>query len=289
VFRVVKNEIPDLEKLGLPPVMHTFAALKNGLVLVGGPTGSGKSTTLAALIDYINRTDARHIVTLEDPIEVVHAPNKSLINQRELGAHTKSFNSALRATLRQDPDVILVGEMRDLTTIAFAVTAAETGHLVFGTVHTVSADSSVERLVNAFPSGQQPQVRSMLAESLRAVACQHLLRRKDVPGRVPAIEIMINTDAVSNLIRKNKTFQISSVIATSREIGMQSMDNELMRLVREGKVDVEEAYLKAIDKKPFESLLTASKAAQPPVAQSVAGREPIRPVPAGATPRAGST
>ncbi len=254
VFRVINNTVPELEKLGLPPVVTTLANAKNGLVLVGGPTGSGKSTTLAAIIDHINRTStSRHVVTLEDPIEVVHKRKGCLVNQREIGTHTQTFNAALRSVLRQDPDVILVGEMRDLAMVSFAVTAAETGHLVLGTVHTSSAETTVDRLVNVFPPGQQPQVRSMLAESLRAVVCQHLVPRKDQPGRVIACEVMINNDAVSNLIRKGKSFQIPSVVATSRDAGMQSMDSELMRLYREGKVSAEEAYLRAVDKKTFEA------------------------------------
>jgi len=257
VFRTVKNEILSIDKLHLPPAVARFAELKHGLVLIGGPTGSGKSTTLAGLIDHINRTSDRHIVTIEDPIEVVHTRNRCLINQREVGTHTRSFNAALRATMRQDPDVILVGEMRDLATIQFAVTAAETGHLVFGTVHTVSADTSVERLINAFPPRQQAQVRSILCESLRAVVCQHLIKRKDGNGRVLAVEVMINNEAIENMIRKGKTFQIPSVIATSREQGMQSMDSELARLVLENLVEYDEAYMKANDKKAFEGLVGA--------------------------------
>ncbi|MGH7269901.1 MAG: PilT/PilU family type 4a pilus ATPase, partial [Polyangiaceae bacterium] len=190
VFRIVKNTIVDIDVLGLPPVVRTFGNLKNGLVLVGGPTGSGKSTTLAALVNHINQTSAHHIVTIEDPIEVVHKNNKSLISQREVGTHTSSFAVALRSTLRQDPDVILVGELRDLATIAFAVSAAETGHLVLGTVHTASADMTVDRLINAFPGAQQPQVRSMLADTLRVVVCQHLLRLASGAGRTIAVEVM---------------------------------------------------------------------------------------------------
>jgi twitching motility protein PilT len=261
IFRIVKQDIRSLETLGAPAIVEQFGKYKNGLVLVGGPTGSGKSSTLAALIDYINRIEGSHIVTLEDPIEVVHERKNSLINQREIGTHTKSFGHALRATLRQDPDVILVGEMRDLATISFAVTAAETGHLVFGTVHTVSADTSVDRLINAFPPGQQPQVRSMLAETLRAVVCQHLVRRKD-GGRILCAEILINNDAVASLIRKGKTYQIPSVVATSREIGMQSMDVELSRLVNEGIITMEEGYAKANDKRAFETM-TGTSPVQP--------------------------
>jgi twitching motility protein PilT len=254
VFRTVNGQVPELERLGLPPVVTALANSKNGLVLVGGPTGSGKSTTLAAIIDHINRTSSsRHIVTLEDPIEVLHRRKGCLINQREVGTHTRSFAAAMRSVLRQDPDVILVGEMRDLAMVSFAVTAAETGHLVFGTVHTSAADTTVDRLVNVFPVAQQPQVRTMLAESLQGVLCQHLIPRKDGPGRVLALEVMINNDAISNLIRKGKSFQIPAVVATSREVGMQSMDSELMRLYREGKIAAEEAYLRAVDKKAFET------------------------------------
>jgi twitching motility protein PilT len=267
VFRTVKNEIPQLETLGLPEIVSKFADFKNGLVLVGGPTGSGKSTTLAALIDYINRKDSRHIVTLEDPIEVVHTRKESLINQREVGSHTKSFDRGLRATLRQDPDVILVGELRDQSTISMAVTAGETGHLVFATVHTVSADTSIDRVINAFPAAQQPQVRSMLAETLRAVVCQHLLRRRDGNGRVLCSEVMIANDAISNLIRKGKTFQIPSVVSTSKDQGMQTMDAELIRMVKEGIVAPEDAYSKSNDKKAFEAAFANPDKAQPQRAQ----------------------
>ncbi len=262
VFRIVKDRIPVLEDLGLPPVVKTFAELKNGLVLVGGPTGSGKSTTLAGIIDHINRTSARHVVTLEDPIEVMHKQKKCLINQRELGTHTHSFENALRATLRQDPDVILVGEMRDLATVQFAVTASETGHLVLGTLHTVSVDTTVDRLVSMFPPGQQPQVRSLLADTLRAVMCQYLIKRKDGQGRVIAVEIMINNEAVANLIRKGKTFQLPSVIATQRDVGMQSMDGDLERLFKAGLVSAEEAYMKAANKKNFELVVAGPDAAR---------------------------
>jgi twitching motility protein PilT len=257
VFRIIKASLPELEKLGLPPVVTGLAELQNGLVLVGGATGAGKSTTLAALIDHINRAAPRHIITLEDPIEVVHKWDRGLVNQREVGTHTGSFTAALRSTLRQDPDVVLVGELRDLPTISFAVTAAETGHLVFGTIHTVSAAGTVDRLVNAFPAGQQDHVRSMLAGSLRAVICQHLVPRADGHGRCLAVEVMLNSDAVANLIRKGKAFQIPSVISTSREQGMQLMDVELLRLAREGTISVDEAYARALSKKDFESLISA--------------------------------
>lgn len=258
VFRVIRGELPSLDELGLPEVVRRLDKLKNGLVLVGGPTGSGKSTTLAALVDAINRNSARHVITLEDPIEVVHPRVRSLINQREIGTHTPSYATALRATLRQDPDVLLVGEMRDLPTISFAVSAAETGHLVFGTVHTVSADTTLDRLINVFPSTQQDQVRSMLASSLRAVICQYLLPRADGEGRTLACEVMLNNDAVANLIRNGKCYQLPSVIATSREQGMQLMDNELLGLYEAGRIEAETAYMKARSKKEFETLIERS-------------------------------
>ncbi len=256
VFRWIRSDalLLVMDNLGLPPVVASFADYQDGLVLIGGPTGSGKSTTLGALVDRINRTSSRHIVTLEDPIETVHKRERSIITQRELGRHTRSFGSALRATLRQDPDVIVVGELRDAETIAFAVTAAETGHLVLGTVHAASADTAIERVINAFPLGQQQQIRAMMAENLRGILCQRLLRAHGRDGRVLAAEVMVNNDAIANMIRKSKTFQIPQVIATSRSAGMQGMDAELARLVRDGVVAFDEAYLKATDKKAFETL-----------------------------------
>ena len=277
VFRRIKAQLPDIKTLGLPSVVHSFPDLKNGLVLVGGPTGSGKSTTLAALIDSINRTASRHIISLEDPIEVVHRRKMSLVNQREIGTHTDSFAAALRSTLREDPNVILVGEIRDLATIEFTVIAAETGHLVFGTVHTVSAATTVDRLISAFPPGQQEQVRATLADSLRAVICQYLLKTKDGQGRCLAVEVMLNNEAVSNLIRKGKAFQIPSVIATSRELGMQLMDQDLMRLYKEGKISAEDAYVKATSKKEFEPFLDGEVPKAPPV-QERPTAPPQRPV-----------
>jgi twitching motility protein PilT len=259
VFRIIKGDVWKLEDLGLPPVVNTFGDFKNGLVLVGGPTGSGKSTTLSTIIAYINRTSRRHVISIEDPIEAVHRSEMGLINQREVGVHTPSFNHALRMTLREDPDVILVGEMRDLPTIQFAVTAAETGHLVFGTVHTVSADSTVDRLVNAYPAESQEQVRSMLADSLRAVLCQYLIRSKENNKMVLAAEIMLNNNAISNLIRKGKTFQLPSVIVTSKEQQMQMMDTSLMELYKKGKISADEAYLKARNKTDFEELVGLAK------------------------------
>jgi len=292
VFREIKREVADISALGLPDVVRSFADLKNGLVLVGGPTGAGKSTTLAALVNHINMNQSRHILTIEDPIEMVHPTKKCLVNQREVGTHALSFQSALRSSLREDPDVILIGEMRDLETIQFAVTAAETGHLVFGTVHTVSADKSIDRIINTFPANRQGQVRSMLAETLRGVVCQHLLRRKDEEGRILAVEVMIANDAVSSLVRNGKTFQLPSVIATSAEQGMQVMDRELSRLVRKGIVDYEEAYMKAVDKAAFEGL-ALGKDQSAPAASGVPGQsvppgresDPGRPPNSGPIPR----
>ncbi|MCB9778115.1 MAG: PilT/PilU family type 4a pilus ATPase [Alphaproteobacteria bacterium] len=261
VFRAVRGTIPDLDELGLPAVVRGLGEVKNGLVLIGGPTGSGKSTTLAALIDAINRTSSRHVLTLEDPIEVVHSRKRALVNQREVGTHTASYSAALRATLREDPDVILVGEMRDLPTIRFAVTAAETGHLVLGTVHTVSADTTLDRMINVFPPDTQHQVRSMLATSLRAVVCQHLLPRADGQGRALACEVMLSNDAVAHLVRTGKTFQLPSVIATGGDSGMQSMDSDLMRLLIAGTITPQMAWMKAREKSLFEDRLDGAAAA----------------------------
>ncbi|MCK6507323.1 PilT/PilU family type 4a pilus ATPase [Myxococcota bacterium] len=269
VFRVVRSSIPSLEELGLPPQLAGLHAQSNGLVLVGGATGSGKSTTLAALIDTVNRTSPRHVVTLEDPIEVVHGYRRGLVNQREIGTHTGTYAEAMRATLREDPDVILVGELRDLDTIRFAVTAAETGHLVLGTVHTVAADTTVDRLINIFPPGQQAQVRTMLAGSLRAIICQNLLPRADGNGRVLACEILFNSSPIANLIRTGKSHQLLTVVSTSRDAGMQTMDSELMRLYREGAITAELAYLKARNKADFEQFLGG---ASPPAAAAQGGR-----------------
>jgi twitching motility protein PilT len=260
VFRLIRGRLPQLEQLGLPDVVKSLANLKNGLVLVGGPTGSGKSTTLAALIASINATQARHIVTIEDPVEVVHKRARSLVNQRELGTHTGPIADALRATLRQDPDVILVGEMRDTASIAFGLTAAETGHLVFGTIHTVSAATTVDRLINTFPAPEQTHVRAVLSGSLRAVVCQFLHRRRDKAGRCLSVEVLLNNEAIASLIRKGKTFQIPSVITTSRALGMQTMDAELLRLAQQGVISAEDAYMKAASKKEFEGMFAPAGA-----------------------------
>jgi twitching motility protein PilT len=224
VFRTIPSRIPGFEELNLPRVFKDIARLEKGLVLVTGPTGSGKSTTLAAIIDFINDTVKEHILTIEDPIEFLHISKKCLVNQRELGPHTKSFANALRSALREDPDVILVGEMRDLETIQLALTAAETGHLVFATLHTSSAPDTVDRVIDVFPAAQQNQVRSMLSNSLQAVISQALFKRRDGKGRCAAFEVMIATPAVRNLIRENKIAQLPSIIQTSKGIGMQTME-----------------------------------------------------------------
>jgi twitching motility protein PilT len=253
VFRIVKNDalLIVLENLGLPETVGSAASLKDGLVIVGGPTGAGKSTTLAALVDRINRTSARHIVTIEDPIETIHIGERSMFTQREVGSHTPTFAAALRAALRQDPDVILLGEMRDPTTFQFAVSAAETGHLVLATMHTPTVETSITRMIHGFPPAQQPQVRAMLAASLRMVVCQHLLRRKNGEGRVVAAEVMVMNEAISSLIRKGKEFQVATAIATGKAQGMQLMDQELARLVREGIIEFDDAYARATDKGAF--------------------------------------
>ena len=230
VFRTIPTVIPTMEQLGMPKIVSALTKKQKGLVLVTGPTGCGKTTTLAAMIDLINREEKCHILTIEDPIEFVHQSKNSLVNQRELGPHTHSFANALRSALREDPDVILVGEMRDLETISLALTAAETGHLVFGTLHTSSAPKTVDRIIDVFPAEQQEQVRSMFSESLQAVLTQQLLKQKDGKGRIAALEIMIGTPAIRNLIRENKIAQIPSSLQTGRQYGMQTMDQTLIEL-----------------------------------------------------------
>lgn len=237
VFRVIPEEIKTVRELGLPENLLQLIDVPRGLIVVTGPTGSGKSTTLAALIHTINMEKKEHILTIEDPIEFVHQNQSSLINQREVSSHTKTFKSALKAALREDPDIILVGEMRDLETIELAMTAAETGHLVFGTLHTNSAAKTVDRIIDVFPEAQQAQVRVMLAESLRGVVAQTLFPRIDRPGRVAAIEMLISTPAVSNLIREGKTFQIPSAMQTGADVGMITFETSVTKLVQEGKID----------------------------------------------------
>lgn len=236
VFRVIPTELKTIDELGLPEGIKDIIKAKRGLVLVTGPTGSGKSTTLAAMLHTINKTRKEHIITIEDPIEFVHENQMSLVNQREVSSHTKSFNDALKAALREDPDIILVGEMRDLETIQLAMTAAETGHLVFGTLHTNSASKTIDRIIDVFPESQQSQIRVMLGESLKAVVAQTLFPRADRPGRVAAIEIMINNSAVANLIREGKTHQIASVMQTGYQFGMITFERAVDQLIREGKI-----------------------------------------------------
>ncbi|MBX3130257.1 MAG: type IV pilus twitching motility protein PilT [Polyangiaceae bacterium] len=254
VFRQIPYEIVPVEKLGLPPKVLDLCWLTKGLVLVTGPTGSGKSTTLATLVDYINQNRADHIITIEDPVEFVHPNKRCLVNQREVGTHTRSFKAALRAALREDPDIVLVGEMRDLETIAIAVETAETGHLVFGTLHTTSATSTIDRIIDQFPPEQQSQIRTMLSESLRGVVAQ-VLCKKNGGGRIAAYEILITTPAVSNLIREGKTYQIPSLMQTGRALGMQTMNDHLMAHVKAGLVEPREAFMKSNDKQVFKDHL----------------------------------
>jgi twitching motility protein PilT len=254
VFRVIPSKILTAEALGLSPHILQLCQLNKGLVLVTGPTGSGKSTTLCAMIDYINRTRKEHLITIEDPIEFVH-PNKAcLINQREVGVHTDSFKDALRAALREDPDILLVGELRDLETVAIAIETAETGHLVFGTLHTTTAASTVDRVIDQFPADRQSQIRVMLSESLRGVIAQTLCR-KIGGGRVAALEVLIVTSAVGNLIREGKTFQIPSMMQVGKNVGMISLNDALMDLVTKKLIEPAEAYAKAVDKNGMEMLL----------------------------------
>lgn len=240
-IRLIPSKIPAMEALGLPPIAEEFAKKPQGLLLVTGPTGSGKSTTLAAILDYINRTRSDHIITLEDPIEFVHPHKSCIVNQREIGVDTESFSSGLRAALRQDPDVILVGEMRDLETISIAITAAETGHLVFGTLHTADAPQTIDRIIDVFPSEAQQQVRVQLAAVLLGVMAQRLLPTTDGSGRAAAIEVLVNTPAVSNLIRSEKVHQIRSVMQTGKAQGMQTLEMALRELLQQRRISVESA------------------------------------------------
>lgn len=251
VLRVIPNKIKTVSDLGLPPIISKMAEFERGLVLVTGPTGSGKSTTLAAVIDQVNQTRHGHILTVEDPIEFVHPHKNCIVNQREVGNHTNTFASALRAALREDPDVILVGEMRDLETISLAVSAAETGHLVFGTLHTSSAAQTVDRIIDVFPPHQQAQIRAQLSESIRGIVAQMLVRTVDGSGRAAALEVLTATPAVRNLIREGKTFQLPSVIQTGVREGMVTVDASLRDLVNSGRVSMDEALKRAPDKEGF--------------------------------------
>ena len=252
VMRTIPSKVLTMDELKCPPIFKDICEYPRGIVLVTGPTGSGKSTTLAAMVDHINENEFGHILTVEDPIEFVHESKKSLINQREVGPHTLSFNNALRSALREDPDIILVGEMRDLETIRLAMTAAETGHLVFGTLHTSSAAKTVDRVIDVFPAAEKEMIRAMLSESLRAVISQTLCKTKDGQGRVAAHEIMIGTPAIRNLIREAKVAQMYSSIQTGQSIGMQTLDQNLADLLRRNIIGKDEARTKAANKENFQ-------------------------------------
>ena len=255
VFRIIPTKIASLEQLGIPPIVKEFGHMRSGLVLVTGPTGSGKSTTLAALLDYINTNFRRHIITVEEPIEFVHRNKKSIITQREVPIHTPTFADGLRAALREDADIVLVGEMRDLETISLALTAAETGLLVFGTLHTNNARKTVDRIIDVFPSDQQSQVRTMLAASLRGVVAQLLMKKSDGKGRAAVNEIMVSNSAVSAIIREGATQKLYDVIIGGKAQGMQFMDDAIWQKLRDGYVTPMEAYMKAIDKNRFKNFL----------------------------------
>ena len=258
VFRTIKDSIPTLDELGLPPVLKQLAQKPRGLVLVTGPTGSGKTTTLAAMIDLINEERSCNIITLEDPIEYVHRSKRSIVHQREIHLDTDSFSNGLRASLREDPDVILVGEMRDLETVSIAITAAETGHLVLGTLHTQDAAQSIDRVIDVFPTDHQNQIRGQLAQILQGIVAQRLMPRKDRPGRIAALEILLSTPAVRNLVREGKTHQILSAIQTGANIGMQSMDQVLKDYYNRGLIDFEEALSNATDTEIFLRMVRGS-------------------------------
>ncbi len=256
IFRVIPDEVPSLETLGLPRVVHQFTSLHSGLVLVTGPTGTGKSTTLAAMIREIAETRSVNIVTLEDPVEFLHKSGRSLVIQREIGTQVPSFKDGLRSALRQDPDVILVGELRDPEAISLALVAAETGHLVLGTLHTRGAAQTIDRIVDAHPSDHQSQVRHSLADNLKAVVSQELIRAADGRGRRAALEVLVLTQAVQQMVREGKTFQIPGAITTGKRMGMQLMDQSMLALVRAGEIDPDEAFLRAEDKWGFAPFLT---------------------------------
>jgi twitching motility protein PilT len=251
VFRQIPSKILTVEELGLPPTVAKLALLKKGLVLVTGPTGSGKSTTLAAIVDHSNKVRRDNIITIEDPIEFIHQSQSCVISHREVGRDTRSFAAALRGALREDPDIILVGEMRDLETIFLAIEAASTGHLVFGTLHTQNASKTVDRIIDIFPANQQAQIRATLADTLKAVVAQTLFKRIDVKGRCAGLEVLIVTPAVSNLIREGKTFQIPGVIQTGKKFGMVTLEDSIMEFLKKKMISPEEAYDKAVDKAKF--------------------------------------
>ncbi|HTD87236.1 MAG TPA: type IV pilus twitching motility protein PilT [Candidatus Binatia bacterium] len=261
VFRQIPSKVlsfEDFEKFEapLPPVLKKFSMLQKGLIVVTGPTGSGKSTTLAAMVDYANKNRREHIITVEDPIEFVHESKNCLVNHREVGVHTKSFSAALRGALREDPDIVLVGEMRDLETIELAITAASTGHLVFGTLHTQSAAKTVDRIIDVFPSDQQNKIRATLSESLRGVVAQNLFRRVDKKGRVAALEVLVFTTAIANLVREGKTHQLPGMIQVGKKLGNQPLDDAILDHLKMKRIAPEEAYDKCLDKKKFRAFLS---------------------------------
>jgi twitching motility protein PilT len=258
VFRQIPTKVNTADDLGLPPILKRAAMLHKGLVLFTGPTGSGKSTSLAAMIDHANKHRKDHIITIEDPIEFVHQSQGCLINHREVGTHTRSFSAALRGALREDPNIILVGEMRDLETIRLAIEAAETGHLVFSTLHTTNAAKTVDRIIEVFPQEEQAQIRSALSTSLKLVVAQTLLKRIDKKGRCAALEVMVVTPAVANLIRENKTFQIPSAIQVGKQFGMHTLDDSIMEVLQKKLVSAEEAYSNCIDRAKFRPFLKSA-------------------------------
>lgn len=260
VFRQIPSKVlsfEDFEKFDapLPPVLKKFAMLHKGLVIVTGPTGSGKSTTLATMLDYANKNRRDHIITMEDPIEFVHESKNCLVNQREVGMHTKSFSAGLKGALREDPDIVLIGEMRDLETIELAILAANTGHLVFGTLHTPSAAKTVDRIIDVFPADQQNKIRATLSESLKGIVAQNLFKRIDKKGRVAALEILVFTTAIANLVREGKTHQIPGMIQVGKKLGNQPLDDAIMEHVRMKRISPEEAYEKSLDKRKFRAFL----------------------------------
>ncbi len=255
VFRIIPADVPGLAALNLPLALQHFTTIPDGLILITGSAGSGKTTTLACLLSIINSTQKLHIITIEDPVEYVHPLRQCLISQRQVGLHTRSFSGALKAAIREDPDIIVVGEMRDTETIEMAVTAAETGHTVYGTLHTAGATKTIDRIIDSFPTDQQQQIRAMLADSLRGIIGQQLMVRKDGWGLIPAVEILMGNRAVSTSIREGKTQQIHTIMQTGKASGMQLMDEDIMRLLNEGKISPDEAYEQAMEKKTFEPFL----------------------------------
>ena len=277
VFRQIPTRIMTIDQIGLPPIVRRFAMMEKGLVLVTGPTGSGKSTTLAAIIDYANKNRRDHIITVEDPIEFKHKRINSIINHREVGPHTRSFSTALRGALREDPDIIMVGEMRDLETISLTLEAAATGHLVFGTLHTPSAMKTVDRVIDVFPTEAQEQVRSTFADSLKGVVAQSLFKRIDTRARVACLEIMVGTPAVANIIREGKTHQLSTSLQTGRRLGMQTLDDDIERLVKRRIIAPEEAFEKAVNKERFIGYLKKIPEEYAEIAEKVEKQSPTKP------------